>query len=186
MKKLNFTLCVFLLLTLFVSCERPDYSEEIEETYREAERLSTSGAVIDGNMWSARSLRGLDWEDALSYCKDLTELGHYDWRLPTINELRTLIQHCQDTEPGGFCNMTDECLEEEISEGYASYYTQCDNNYCSCEYYGEGYYSKLGDSSSYWSSTETGSSSYALLIFFGAAHIDVESKTWHEYVRCVR
>ena len=175
------------MLFIFVSCERQDYSDAIYDTYREAERLSTSGTLIYGNMWSARSQEILNWDDAVSYCKDLTELGHYDWRLPTINELRTLMRNCLNTEPGGLCNLTDECLEEEISEDCTSYHTECDNNHCSCQYNNEeGYYSKLGDSDTYWSSTEAGCSNYAFVVYFRTAHIDTESKAWSVYVRCVR
>lgn len=187
MKKFNFTLCIFLLLAIFTACERPDYLDEIYDTYREAKRNSTSGVVIDGNMWSAMSTAPLDWDEAVSYCKYLTELEYYDWRLPTVNELRTLIQNCSDTEPRGFCNMTDECLAEEISEDYVSYYTRCDNNYCYCEYtQEEGFYSKLGDDTILYSSTETGSSSYVVAVSYTDASIDTRSKSWGAYVRCVR
>ncbi|MBN2894267.1 MAG: DUF1566 domain-containing protein [Campylobacterales bacterium] len=31
-----------------------------------------------------------NWTQALSYCEDLTDLGHSDWRLPSINELYSI------------------------------------------------------------------------------------------------
>ena len=64
MKKISLILFFPLLIVLFASCERPDYDDEIWNTYREADRQRTSGVIIDGNMWSARSLNGLEWEDA--------------------------------------------------------------------------------------------------------------------------
>ncbi|MBO4710432.1 DUF1566 domain-containing protein [bacterium] len=182
MKKFNFTLCVFLLLSLFVSCERPDYSDEIYDNYREAERLSTSGAVIDGNMWSARSRGVLDWDEAVSYCKNLTELGHYDWRLPKLNELRTLIRDCPYTEIGGSCNFDDDCLEDEFEND-----TYCASNNCGCPY---GYssnnnYSKLDDGADLWSSTLRRSDE-AWHIDFLEARVLTDFTRYYNYVRCVR
>ncbi len=33
-----------------------------------------------------------NWEDAHEYCKGLRLAGHKDWRLPTLEELKTLIE----------------------------------------------------------------------------------------------
>ena len=156
MKKFNFTLCVFLLLTLFVSCERPDYSDEIYDTYREAERLSTSGTVIDGKMWSARSKEYMTFIEARDYCHYLTELDYTDWRMPTIDELRTLIKDCSKTETGGSCGLTDECITNEEDSVYNCFEPQS----CNCErkwkydYPDSSSYSKLGDWEELWSSIQ--------------------------------
>ena len=204
MKKFNFTLCVFLLLTLFVSCERPDYYDEIYDTYRTAERLSTSGAEIDGNMWSAISERPMSSEDAEDYCYYLEELGHRNWRLPTIDELRTLIKDCPKTETDGVCEITDECLEREQNRydededddddyGYGYSYPLCDSSNCSCtqrySYSNESSYSKLGDWQELWSSLPSRNTNENWYVDFSNAKINFPMNTYsnnYNYVRCVR
>ena len=140
-----------LFLFIFVSCERPDYYDEIKEIYREAERLSTSGAEIDSSMWSARSEKWMTFKEAGDYCYYLDELDYRDWRLPTVDELRTLIKDCPKTETGGSCGLTDECIAKEESV-YNCFEPQ--NCYCEDRYYyqGDSNYSKLGDWDALWSS----------------------------------
>ena len=144
--------CMFLLFS--ASCERPNYENEILKTYQEAERLSTSGTVIDGNMWSARSERWMTLKEADDYCYYLTELDHRDWRLPTINELRTLIKDCPKTKAGGSCGLTDECITNEENSVYNCFEPQS----CNCQqryyYQGDSSYSKLGDWEELWSSIQ--------------------------------
>lgn len=154
MKKFALTAGILLFSFLFVSCERPDYSDEIKEMYREAERLSTSGAVVGDNMWSARSEKRMTFKEAGDYCYYLTELDYRNWRLPTVNELRTLIKDCPKTESGGSCGLTDECITDEEDSVYNCFEPQS----CNCEqryyYQGDSSYSKLGDWDDLWSSIE--------------------------------
>ena len=42
-------------------------------------------------MWQQQALEKRDWDGAMSYAKGLTIGGHSDWRLPTIDELKTLV-----------------------------------------------------------------------------------------------
>ena len=50
--------------------------------------------------WSSRSKSSLYWYDAAKYCRDLVEGGSNNWRVPTIDELKTLIRNC----PEGYCD----------------------------------------------------------------------------------
>lgn len=47
------------------------------------------------------------WSEAVSYCENLDYDSKTDWRLPNINELRTLIIDCPDSEFGGKCEVYD-------------------------------------------------------------------------------
>ncbi len=146
MKKFGSAICFFLIFIFASSCERPDYTDEIKNAYKSANH----GQVIAGNMWSAVSQDVLEWLEAVSYCNNLYELGYSDWRLPTVDELRTLIKDCPKTESGGSCGLTDKCITEE-----ESVYNCFEPQSCNCQrfYQEDGIsYSKLGDWEPLWSS----------------------------------
>lgn len=47
----------------------------------------------DVDFWTIRTHDRRFWQrDAKKYCQQLTLDGYYDWRLPNIDELRTLLQ----------------------------------------------------------------------------------------------
>ena len=100
-----------------------------------------------GLIWSAKPPIGLNDSEAWQYCDRLNESGYNDWHLPTISELRTLIQNCPATQmpPSGSdaCGVTDTCL------------SGCYNDACKgCPDGG----SKFGDyDDTLWSSSYTGS-----------------------------
>jgi hypothetical protein len=54
------------------------------------------GTITDtrtGLTWQKASSSGNTWEQALTYCESLNLGGHTDWRLPTIKELRSLVEN---------------------------------------------------------------------------------------------
>ncbi len=98
-----------------------------------------------GYMWSAIASATKTWADAKTYCNNLREGGYSNWHLPTIDELRSLIQNCTDTEPWGTCGVTNNCL---LSTCY-------DSNVCrSCSEDSSGGHSKFGETISFWSSSK--------------------------------
>ena len=51
----------------------------------------------NGLVWSSLSKKYLpNWYDAAKYCTDLVEGGSNNWRVPTMEELRTLVKDCPD------------------------------------------------------------------------------------------
>ena len=123
---------------------------------------------------------GLTWDEAVSYCNNLSEGGSSNWRLPNIDELRTLIQNCPGTVTGGSCKVSEknDCLSS--SECFTS-----EDCYCSGD--SSGKYSKLGDTYLFWSSSVlSGDSGYAWYVGFGSGGVFNLSVEANGYVRCVR
>lgn len=72
--------------------------------------------VFDLSRWqNPSSEERMDWYEATQYCNDLVLDGYSDWRLPTIGELRYLIEGCEGSEaPDGACRVTDECVDHSL------------------------------------------------------------------------
>jgi hypothetical protein len=64
-----------------------------------------------GEDCSIGSVDSKRYADALAYCDDLSWSGYADWRLPKIDELRSLIAGCpqNELEEGNTCPITHEC-----------------------------------------------------------------------------
>jgi len=59
---------------------------------------------------------GLTQPDAIRYCDELVMSGYDDWRLPNIDELRTLIQGNPPTETGGECPMKEGSPRADMAD----------------------------------------------------------------------
>ena len=148
--------------------------------------------TIDAKLWwSSKSEDTMNWLSALNYCEDLNVCGHSDWKLPTIDELKTLLKWRRDSQ----CKVSDNdnCLSFTDCWTCSSCCHDCtlggggECNYSS--YYYDGRYSELGDSGLLWSSSvPTEYTHSAWTVNFNAAQVYNKSKSneTEVYVRCVR
>jgi hypothetical protein len=125
------------------------------------------------------------WADAGPLCTALRLDGQTDWRLPTLDELRTLARGCPATVTGGACVVTDACSA-----------TTCWTDVCQgCEENGgsgsEGSYRLpvlTGDYMTSWTSTvPPDAHDLAWTVGFGGCHVMTFPKDQDNInVRCVR
>ena len=117
----------------------------------------STGGWLDsatGLVWQkSPSPQAMSREEAVTYCNNLSLGGHSDWYLPSISELRSLIQGCSATETGGSCNISDNgCLgkscENESACSGCGYMSGPDGG-CYWPYQMEGSCSEFW----YWSSS---------------------------------
>ncbi|MBP5435024.1 DUF1566 domain-containing protein [bacterium] len=135
-----------------------------------------------GLMWSAKSSERLGLEKAKSYCEALKEGGFSNWRLPSIDELRSLIDGCSNTKYGGKCKVSavNGCLSSDQSD-------ECYSDLCkSCGQTSAALISKFGDFESFWSiSSVTRGDGYIWVVDFNSGGVYPSTLTPY-YFRCVR
>lgn len=159
MKKIIF-LTIFIFFAL-VSCNK----QQTEDVKQQTDNINLQ--------WSKRTST-MFWEEAVNYCKNLNESGHNDWRLPNIDELRTLIRP-PHTMSDGSCQLsekTNKLSDKDWSTGGCSV----------------GSSSKLGDAISLWSSSvPPDNSDNAWIVDFSEAQVTNRLKFLnYDHVRCVR
>ena len=165
-------LCAFLLpLTLFSSemIWSSDVSETISQTeydkaikeyvdkkypervkaWKEMQRQKEI-ITLDGLMWQdnedAKTIQR-DWTGAKEYCEDLTLGGLYDWRLPNIDELKSIVdedrsptikKEFRNTASSHYwsstthAGVTDYAWSLYFRYGYQDGYVKTGNNYVRC------------------------------------------------------
>ncbi len=82
---------IFLIsmLSLFIFCST-GYTELID---------NGDGTVTDtktGLMWQKEEVRIMTWKEALAYSDTFVLAGHSDWRLPDLNELKSIADYIGD------------------------------------------------------------------------------------------
>ena len=121
----------------------------------------------------------LEWSSAFRYgsCEELVEDGHSDWRLPNIDELRTLIRNHPGTVSGGKCKISER--NGRLDEEYL------DENCYGRE--GDDF-SKLGDAAWLWSSSpESEEDDLYWAVYFDNGGLAPFRRTMFSFFqRCVR
>jgi hypothetical protein len=99
-------------------CARGGADDDNDDNDNDDNDDDTAGQTVwtdptTGLMWqngAAVGEYGYDEPDAVNYCADLRWDGYGGWRLPDIDELRSLIRGNSYTVTGGYCGVTDSCL----------------------------------------------------------------------------
>lgn len=125
--------------------------------------------------WSEIAPTKMNYSEAQNYCRRLKEGGISGWRLPAIDELRTLVQNCPGTMPGGACR---------VSAAGGCLASHCLSSSCQCGSNNSGKYSVFGDSVYLWSSSQSGERAY--VIDFSRAGINSQYSGNKQNVRCIK
>ena len=137
--------------------------------------IKPAGLTKIGNMtWSSKADK-MTWNEAVNYCRNLDEGGYTDWRLPNIDQLRTLIQNHPGTQSGGSCPISERA--GKLAWGDRT--RDCNGR--------NGSDSKLGDTGWFWSSSiQSDYTDDAWYVNFGDGGVYDGYKSGNSYVRCVR
>ena len=141
------------------------------------------------------------WKNAIEYCSSLELAGYSDWRMPNIDELRSIVRGCPDSETGGSCGVTEDCASVECAVK-GSCFVPCPDKRgkgpgqdgCLWEPSLQGKCDQYWTSSTFLESFPSGSSETitdAWTINFVSGRIDAEQaienfRRRELYVRCVR
>jgi len=103
-----FTLVLLVFLSVFAWKGLTHYDDGKSETAGEDNGVSGSKSGEGFEIiWSKISYTR-PWEKAKEYCENLDEDGFSDWRLPDIDELRTLVHNHSGTQSGGTCRISEK------------------------------------------------------------------------------
>lgn len=177
-----FSALVFLMICCGGGDENGGTTDSGENSTPECSPSSETPCIdsASGLTWSAKAIEKMSWKDALNYCKNYSEKDLSGWRLPDINEWRTLIKNCSGSVTGGSCTVKDsECLS----------FDSCWSEECQCSRYEDGRYSRLGDIDCFWSSSaDAGYTEFdaAWTIGFDDGNLYVDDKQFSYFVRCVK
>ncbi|MBR4532024.1 TonB family protein [bacterium] len=155
----------------------PEQDNELEN------EESTASGSRKTVLFSDRSPEKMTWNDAVNYCKNLSEKGSGGWHLPNIDELRKGIIGCAKTESGGECRVSEKngCLSSECKNPKGS---------CSCERIAKGSFYSANcdeDNIALWSSsTLSDNPDSAWGIVYYSAMVGSNKKSGKFYARCVK
>ncbi|MBF0349485.1 MAG: DUF1566 domain-containing protein [SAR324 cluster bacterium] len=90
--------------------------QSLEIEIRMEEGLKMAGGLV----WQTDDGGALTWNDAVSYCDSLSASGQTDWRLPTPEELLTLVDYGKYNPATSFPNMKSSFYWSSSSPAYDS------------------------------------------------------------------
>jgi cysteine-rich repeat protein len=124
------------------------------------------------------------WQGAVDYCKNLAT-GNKHWRLPSIDELRSLIQGCPATAPGGACGIDNSGTIDDITHDCDGCTDNAGGGAGHC-YWPTALDASCGDN--FWSATvPPDNTKYAFIVRFSDAMVGIGDKvTVLDFARCVR
>ena len=166
---------IFLTIFILIACNKN--ADLQSPSTNSSESLNGKQNNEKSLQWSEKSSHEMDWNAAINYCKNLNEDGYSDWRLPNIDELRTLIQNHSGTQTGGTCQISEKA--RKLSWG---------DRTNDCNGRNRSNFSKLGDSGWFWSSSVRSDDSYGAwwVVYFDDGGVLYDIKDHENYVRCVR
>jgi hypothetical protein len=136
-------------------------------------------------VWQNPPLGGeMTWQEAVDYCQTLSITERVAWRLPTIDELRSLVRGCAGTVTDGACGVTGACTDNYcIESGGCSACTYQDGPADGCYRPDE----IEGACTQVWSSTPVGDlDNYVWSVDFTYGSVYYYSADYGNFVWCVR
>ncbi len=103
-----------------VRCVRSDleeYSEGADIRYCDETGIAPCKDNASGHVWSTASTKYIPnggYADRYTFAKDCRSsvfAGKRQWRIPTIDEVRTLAMNCGELKAGGECNISETCSD---------------------------------------------------------------------------
>lgn len=117
------------------------------------------------------------WEKAKEYCENLDEDGFSDWRLPYVDELRTLVKNHSGTQSGGTCRISEK----------AGRLSSRDRTFRDCDGRKGDDFSRLPKKERFWSSSVLSDFPYdRWYVDFSNGGIYTHDTIIENYVICVR
>lgn len=120
-----------ITLLIIIGLGSVAYASECTRNTNETVSCSKSGLMWQDNSDVITSKK--TWQDAISYCESLTLAGYNDWRLPNLNELRSIVDYEKPSGVGvkikdGFENisssryLTSSTVVSSSSNAWAIYF----------------------------------------------------------------
>ena len=139
-----------------------------------------------GYIWSYVNPDTQTWSKAVEWCSNLEEGGYQKgtWKLPTIDQLRTLVKECPKTKYAeeygeGTCKVSDPfCLNAYSTACYSS-------TDCSCNADDDGGHSKFGETLLLWSNSSASTDTAWRLLFSNASIASGSKYVSDARARCV-